>query len=209
MKAYCWYTPSHQIFLDEYLVPTLPGSVDLVAVKADQQCSSGRFMSSGWMKSMSSRCEWWVETISSADEPIIFIDADIQFFKDPLPIINEILNEHDLTGHHDIYVPICCGFMAVKPTPSTISLFNHISKTVRDWPNDQIALNKNLNMVKFKSLPNTFWTAGHDTNPKVWHPGTQINPPNDIILHHGNFTVGLDNKIALMNLVRDRINSQV
>ena len=66
-------------------------------------------------------------------------------------------------------------------------------------------LNNNLELdLKFGLLPsNKYWTVGFSTGGIVW-TGQDIVFPDEIIVHHANFTIGVNNKIELMNKVREK-----
>jgi hypothetical protein len=36
-----------------------------------------------------------------------------------------------------------------------------------------------------------------------WQPGQKINMPKYLVMHHANWTVGIDNKLKLMKQVRN------
>jgi len=41
---------------------------------------------------------------------------------------------------------------------------------------------------------------------KRWVPGMNLNIPDQIMPHHSNFTIGLENKIAQLEYVRGIVN---
>jgi len=67
---------------------------------------------------------------------------------------------------------------------------------------DQTSLNDNLHMVKHKRLSHRFFNVAHYLNG-VWN-NRDFNIPNDIIIHHANWTIGVQNKIELLKLVRSK-----
>jgi uncharacterized Zn-binding protein involved in type VI secretion len=50
-------------------------------------------------------------------------------------------------------------------------------------------------------MPGTYWTAGMQ-GTGVWQKGDHVAPPKDICLHHANFTIGAENKMALLDAVQ-------
>jgi len=202
MKAYCWLTESHAGLLEEFLLPSLPKGMPISVVVGEQDCPSGEFMKEGWRESMKARCKWWAEIVANEKEPFLLLDADVQFFKDPREDLASRLQDFELVGQYDVYTPICCGLMAVRPTRATRQLFIHIWQQFEGFANDQIALNSNLDGLDWASLPETYWTIGQANGGQVWTQGEEVNPPADLIAHHGNFTVGLEDKAALMNQVK-------
>ncbi|MDD3896569.1 MAG: putative nucleotide-diphospho-sugar transferase [Candidatus Peribacteraceae bacterium] len=51
--------------------------------------------------------------------------------------------------------------------------------------------------LRWGCLPEQFYSPG-----KFWHPGEQLDIPQDIVLHHANWTIGIQNKIAQLEYVR-------
>ena len=49
IKLYSFYTPSHKKMLDKYFLPSLKDDYEVILEKYDQRCSSGKFMSDGWV----------------------------------------------------------------------------------------------------------------------------------------------------------------
>ena len=65
---------------------------------------------------------------------------------------------------------------------------------------------KNLHQIKWAYLPDEFMSGGTLTG-KLWNPGQFLKVPSQIILHHANWTVGVENKVAQLRYVRDRWNA--
>jgi hypothetical protein len=55
--------------------------------------------------------------------------------------------------------------------------------------------------VRWRFLPRSFYTPGL-SRLAVWRPGDPVHPPRDIEMHHANWTIGLDHKIAQLEAVR-------
>ena len=58
--------------------------------------------------------------------------------------------------------------------------------------------------IKWAYLPKEFYCGGILTG-KHWQPGTELPLPRNIFLHHANWTIGIENKIAQLKLVKDMI----
>jgi hypothetical protein len=86
---------------------------------------------------------------------------------------------------------------------------DNLIKNLNGTLHDQTMMNKMINDgydLNHGILDsNLYWTVGFSTNGEVWN-GQDINVPN-IIMHHANFTIGVNNKIKLMSLVRSKINN--
>jgi len=55
--------------------------------------------------------------------------------------------------------------------------------------------------IKIKYLPETYFTPGFCLK-EIWRPGMAFEVPPEIILHHANWTFGLENKISQLQYVR-------
>ena len=64
------------------------------------------------------------------------------------------------------------------------------------------ALYGNPYNIKWDYLPMTFFCSGHVLD-KCWEPGMDFAVPADIVMHHANWTIGIENKIALLEYVRN------
>lgn len=56
-------------------------------------------------------------------------------------------------------------------------------------------------------LPETFCSAG-TISGEFWEPGKQIAIPHRPLIHHANWTVGIQNKIAQLEVVRKQVTEQ-
>jgi hypothetical protein len=54
--------------------------------------------------------------------------------------------------------------------------------------------------VRWRVLPRTVWSPGL-SHPGVWTPGGRLDVPDGILVHHANFCVGVDDKLAQLAAV--------
>ena len=108
------------------------------------------------------------------------------------------------------------GSLHVEQMKNTLELWNTIKQNLNKFPNDQIAMNHYLPLskVRYKKLPrfkyfNYMHTIGHD---KVWDGNETLNMSIDnldsILVHHANYTIGVENKVKMMEYIRDGKNIQ-
>jgi len=214
MKTYTFYTQSHESLLNDWFIPSFVKTQtnnELIVKKFDQKCESGAFMSEGWNDSMFDKIEYVLHSIDDTPKNEFFIhaDCDIQFFKD----INEDLKSinfemFDIVAQADGPDQICCGFMLIRSNDKTRTVFKEIIDLVKHkkYNNDQIALNAiyrkfglNVGLLSFKYY--STWMSC----PGLWNgqPDPINNIPNNLVLHHANYTIGIDNKIKLLNMVKN------
>lgn len=61
--------------------------------------------------------------------------------------------------------------------------------------------------IKWDYLPDEFYNVGILTR-KHWSPGMHLPIPENIVLHHANWTKGIENKISQLEYVRDMVRNQ-
>lgn len=210
MIIYTHYSDTHKKMYEDYFRSSLRKlySKEEVLIKAtyhSQTTTSGSFMSSGWLDSMDIKLDIILNALSETEE-FIFADCDIQFFK---PFIKQVQSElvgYDIVCQED-RGSLCAGFFGCKSNTRTIELFTTIKNKFREMVNDQVALNNLKDTVKYKTLnKEQFYTIGNffenDNGTFVWDNITNIVPPNNILLHHANYVVGVENKVKLLEMIK-------
>lgn len=61
--------------------------------------------------------------------------------------------------------------------------------------------------VRWEYLPESFFSGGVAARAG-WQPGSKLCVPGDIVLHHANWTVGVEHKIAQLRYVRDAVRER-
>lgn len=218
---YTFYTDSHKVFLDDWFMKTLhEEEQDLVHVeKFDQECHSGSFMQEGWNKTMLRKVDY-IRDCLEGDDVFIHADCDIQFFDkfydDMKKEFDE--NEYDILGQHDGKLwhtdTMCAGFFMARPNDKTRSLFEEVRYMVASGNagNDQLALNAllhaNKHDVKYGLLDDSFYSVWRTNGIKEWTPNDPVSIPENILMHHSNYTSGIPNKIKLMEIIREQYNAR-
>jgi len=166
-------------------------------------------MSSGWHESMDIKLDV-ILTALNETEKFIFADCDIQFFKPFVSQVLESLEGYDIVCQED-RGSLCAGFFGCKSNDRTKELFNTIKKNFRQMVNDQVALNNFKHLVSSTTLDkDQFYTIGNFFENKdstfIWDNKSNIIPPSNILLHHANYVVGVDNKIKLLKMIKQNEN---
>lgn len=73
------------------------------------------------------------------------------------------------------------------------------------WYDKLWKLGLNNYRIKLDYLPSEFY-SGRAVTGKPWTPGMSLSIPEKIILHHANWTFGMENKIEQLKYVRDMVN---
>jgi len=183
---------------------------NLIVKKIPQVCQSGDFASNGFDLAMLEKIKFIIENINiNENNLLVFSDCDVQFFND----LEFIMDDYDILFQKDYFENnYCAGFFVSKQNIKVLNFFEKVKNSLIESLNGKIddqfiinkLLNSNTNLVKSGFLPNDkYWTVANSTNGKVWN-GEKIDTPNNLIMHHANFTIGVENKIKLLNLVKEK-----
>ncbi len=134
---------------------------------------------------------------------IIHAGCDIRFYQDISKEILAGVEEHELLAIDDNFGLACCDFFAFKVTERICGMYEWAISNDHLFPNNEFAFNHAMRGIgiKNKILPIEYYTVGLTNGGKVWTPGHPVNPPKGMKLHHGNFTIGVENKMILMDAV--------
>lgn len=207
MRIYVCYTPSHRALLDQHFSPSLPADLcDVVLTKFLQRSQSGAYESPGFQATCLDKVDFIIEALRAETEPFLFSDVDVRFYgpvcEDLLPLLGDADMAFQWDGPRG---KECSGFMVLRPTIEVMQFWQNVRAHMRETgAMDQDALHAMLEAsdlgLQTVVLPERYWTYGR--GDKVWEPGTPVNPPADLLVHHGNWTVGVENKLALLEAVR-------
>ena len=218
MRIYTHYSDSHkemygnfkQTLRNVYSKNELPIRV----LHHPQTTKSGSFMTQGWLDSMEFKLDLILEAINeNKGSWFIFADCDVQFFK---PFLNDLemqLQTADLACQED-RGSLCAGFFACQGNPKALKLFEAIKNNFRRLVNDQVALNEYKHLAITQMLDSKkFYTVGNFFNNSDgtfnWDGVTNIIPPKEILIHHANYVVGVENKKALLKLIKQNYENLV
>jgi hypothetical protein len=196
-------------FLDSYN-KYLTESFELIPHKIDQICISGEYGSDGFSNAMLEKINHIINNIDVLDKtPMIFADSDIQFFSNFSKEITDELGDFDIKFQSDVTC-ICAGFLICKQTEIVLKFFitvRDILKTVMNKKvDDQQVINNIIHKypIKWGLLSNKFFTVAMANGAKQWN-GQEFEISGNIYTHHANWTVGLDNKYKLLDMVKDKM----
>jgi hypothetical protein len=218
MKIYTHFSDSHKEMYDNFK-HTLRGiytkeELPIRVLHHPQTTKSGSFMTQGWLDSMEFKLNLILEAINENKGTwFIFADCDVQFFKPFLKELETQLQTADIACQED-RGSLCAGFFACQGNFKTIKLFETIKKNFRYLVNDQVALNEYKHLVASQILDNKkFYTIGNFfNNPDGtfnWDGRTNIIPPKEMLIHHANYVVGVENKRNLLTLIKQNYENLV
>lgn len=205
MKIYSVYSPSHKVLYDQYFIKTIPKNFQLNIVEEPEQvCKKASYHSAGW----TDICRQKVDIFLSAckenfGKHFFYCDVDVQFFGDNLldSLIEEI-QDYDLACQDDVY-GYNSGVFVCKANDATLKLFTLMKE--RYVHDDQKTLNAYINLCKHKKLSHRFFNVGQIF--KSGWKGQDFVVPINMLLHHANWVVGVNKKIKLLNIVRNKYDT--
>ena len=152
------------------------------------------------------------------DDYMIYLDGDIHIRRD---IVTEMTKEirrkgADIMLQSDDGYP-CAGMFICKCGDKMLNLFLNVLDLLLNNREHYTALNTDQtalydaminpkNEISYRFLSRRFTTYGNlrrDKNAQ-WHIGSErFRLPPDLVAFHANFTVGIENKEALLKIVRN------
>jgi len=207
MKLYTFYSPSHKEIYERYFLDSfnahLSKDFELVA-QADRQITENGSFSDPNVSGV------WADKITLLKEAIkanygswfVYADCDIQFFGNIKKDIEDRIEPGlDIICQEDCGT-ICAGFMAINASLKMYNFMNTV-ELYHKQSNDQIVINQLRNMIAFKLLPrDRYYTVGNYNRGMVWNDGDPIIGAEGVVMHHANFTVGVANKLAMLEQVK-------
>lgn len=210
MKIYTFYSKSHEIIYHNYFLESLKKygpELELVTKVVDQKTMSGSFDEVGFNSTMKDKIALLLDAINENwGSWFIFSDCDIQFldyfYEDLISYIN---NDKDIIAQSDLGT-MCAGFFIGKADTNLKKIMEKIYNNIENFHNDQIALNYYNNMISWGLMDsNNYYTIANSNGGRVWNGDYNLKIPTDIIVHHANFTIGVENKIKLLEYIKENV----
>jgi hypothetical protein len=213
IRLYTFYTESHRQLLEEWFLPTIQDPLVVVVTKADQVTATGSFTDIGFGRTMAQKVEVIRQALRTTREGewFIYSDCDVQFFRPMLPRLMELMTpDLDAVFQSDRVdgLELCAGFFACRNNARTRGFWDQVAKEMEDpaVDNDQPVVNQNKHLIGFSVLPPEFFGAGTLDSDRpgdsLWAPGRKLTVPPRIIMHHANWCLGLEHKVAQLIHVR-------
>ncbi len=219
MRVYTFYTDSHAVLKDKWFLPTFietNSDLELIIKHYDQECLTGTWGQNGWNTTMFRKVELILQAIEENWGKIfIYADIDIQFFRPMKWTIEKEIEGYDMVIQRDGpgEGELCAGFFACQANEAVKELWLKVHEIMKADAkrDDQQPLNHLLKgratKVRWKRLPNDFLSGG-TLHTELWVPGKIIPAPVTVILHHANWTFGIDNKLAQLKQVRETVQEK-
>lgn len=207
-KLYTIYSPSHEVLYTDWFLPSLQDDFEVVVKKIDQIGDPNNFKSNEWGATMLAKVDLILDAIKEEwGGFFIYSDVDIQFFKSYRDVVEPLMEGKDILFQKDNPQGTkCAGFFVCRANETTLALWQNVKKYMIDrrMNCDQTALNAVLpgSRANWGFLPQEFFGGGTFNNHH-WGPGEKLPIPAGAIMHHANYTIGIEHKIAQLHYVRD------
>lgn len=204
IKVVTYRTPSHnslyEIF-NESLLNTEEGfdRIDIL----DKDSASGDYGSKGFNQATMEKFKAILDVARNSEdgETILYSDVDVVFLKETTSYISRCLEMNDVFFQDDAS-QYCTGFFCFKNKPSFRDILSSVVENKKKLPgNDQDVFNSmyggDQRFSKFDPSivfnTRSLWNSGD--KPPVF--------PETMKVFHANWTIGVDNKEALMKMALD------
>jgi len=211
MKIYTAYSNSHKVFLPWFnTIKNVEPNITPIFCELDQKCPTGEFSSEGWNDTTKEKLEFILDIVKTdTNEYFIFSDIDVQFFKPVWNLGEKALSNYDIVFQNDYYGAQCTGFFYCKNNSKTKQLFEEALKIHNQHRDDQTSIQAALRIVpeiKHALLPKEYFTLGMFYDH--WHGQPIFKIPQNIIVHHANWVMGVDNKLKLLEAVKNNYTNK-
>ena len=218
MKVYTLLTQTHKFIFETYFLPSYKAinknkQFELYVGQSKQIGETGEYGEAGFKETMINKVKMLIDVIEkNKNSFILYCDADIQFFKG---FETDILKYNNTSV--DLYIQndsgprfadspiLCAGFMIINCTTKTLAFFKKILSIIHHFEHDQYALNCIRNEINWVLLPSEkYYTISYNTNNNVWQGEHYENIPSGILMHHANWVKGIQNKIKLLEYIKQQ-----
>lgn len=217
VKIYTHFSDSHKQLYNDYFKVSLRKlyTSDELCIKYlhhEQTTTNGYFMEQGWLEAMNFKLDVILSAFDDTSEDwFIFSDCDVQFFTPFLNDLSKYLENGVELACQDDCNTLCAGFFVCRKTNKTQNLFKNVKANFKHMGNDQAALNNFKYDVKYRLLDkNLYYTIGNFFNnsdgTNNWDGASNVFVPDNIYIHHANYVKGVEQKIKLMDKIKNTIN---
>lgn len=216
LRLYTFYTPSHEILYNDYLLPSASrlGFSVIPCIHTEQLCNSAEFSNEGWRLTQLKKVENYIKNFEeNRNEIIVGSDADVQILK---PCANELisfLGKNDISFQENLNEKICSGFFIAKCNDNVIDFFERVRKSLsEELNNSSVGGGEQYEIWKLLESGNHQAKVGKLPKNEVWNPRLKYETldeliiPKNIMIHHANWTHGLESKIKQLEHIKTKFN---
>ncbi len=224
IKVLTTFTPSHRCMFNECFLPSLrkadKKNVFAVFISEMQQISpTMNYGTQDFRTTTAEKLKILIATIkANKGKHIIYSDPDVQFFDGfAEDVLGYLDNNSEVDAfcqndypRHPTQVSLCTGFMVLKCNDRLQNVFEKSLQNIDRFRHDQDAFNFFREGFKWRVLPEEkYYTVAYNTGNAVWNGEKYDNIPKTILMHHANWTVGVENKLNLLDYIKREVLQNV
>lgn len=217
LQVHTFFTPSHQILFDDWLNYSAKthGIQIYPFLNFDQLCTTGSFGDDGWRATQLKKVENYISIFENNNDSEIIVgtDADVQFIRPCENQLIEFLGNYDISFQENVGGKICSGFFVARCNSNVIDFFKKVSNSLKnEISKSSEGGGEQYEMWKLIESGNHSANIGMLPKNEIWNPRTKYTElselviPDNMLVHHANWTHGLDNKIKQLAYVRERLS---
>lgn len=205
MKLITFYTKTHEKMLRDFLLPSITEDFKLIEGNGVQKSQDGSYFSKGFSESTKDKIVFLYNVLleSEENEVMLFSDVDIIFLKPIKDYLNGYL-DYDMVFQKG-YGGLNTGFFLLKNKEEVRNLLKNVINNCHFYHDDQIALNdiiQKYTTIKYTNFDDKILSPAAIIGLKVWG-GEELKIPEDTLVFHACWCAGVDNKIKLLNYVKN------
>jgi TupA-like ATPgrasp/Nucleotide-diphospho-sugar transferase len=201
MKLIGVYSSSHETFKDEWFLRTLKDDYEVCLYQSEAR-GHGKYMEADWQQAVRFKSAKIIETIQKNwGEVFVYSDMDVLFVGPTKATIQSCLNGKDIVCQLDDPAGnLCAGFFAIRANDVTLKLWQQVQRATACEGRDQIAFNRLVRAMEVRAgyLPPSFFGMGTFTG-RQYPEASRIYIPENPVMFHANWTIGVEQKTALLN----------
>ena len=161
---------------------------------------------------MKKKVDYIIEVFNEMKDGSIFVhsDADVVFIKPYKEILLQEMGDCDIIFQND-WNTSCMGFFACRVSEKTKNLFIKVKNEMHNHEHDQVCVNFLLNTtdhgLKHKLFSHKFYNYGF--TGKIYNNEDSFFIPDDIVLLHANFAVGVEKKKKIISIVMNQFKTNI
>jgi len=217
LRLVTYHTPSHEAMCKEFVIDRAYWFADITNHAAPQTCPSGSFKTAGWNACMEDKLKCLLD-VPTDNEPTVYVDADVVLlpgFHEWCRTVFKTLPSNGVMFGDDV-IQWCAGVMLFRANNVTREWWKLLLELSRIWclPDQDVIHQLRAQASQTGgTLPIQAFVAPHDVianwatvnMPAVPSPwaGEQFLVPPTCLAWHANWTVGIENKTAMLRRVVD------
>ena len=211
-----FYTPSHSLLYEDWLLPSAQ-SIDLEINSRSyttQLCESASYAEKGWRSTQIKKLANYISILKSKCDSDIIVgsDTDVQFIRPCKDKLIEFLGDDEISFQENVDGKVCSGFFVARCNKNVIDFFEKaMNSLTREYIKSRVGGGEQYEIWKLIDNGNHNAKLGMLPKDEIWNPRQkydkleELNIPDNMLVHHANWTHGTENKIKQLEYVRDKL----